>query len=120
MTDEEDIVRRGRTLHAAWADSDVVTLESLLAPDYHHVDIYGASFGRDAWLSYAAQPRSPGPITTEDEVVAVMGDVGVLTSTLHLPTFDAAPVLRLTQIWVRSPRGWLRSWYHATTVLPEG
>jgi ketosteroid isomerase-like protein len=115
---EDEVLRRSRNVHAAWAESDVETLRSLIASDYHHVDIHGVVFGRDDWLAYAAEPRSPGAVTSEDEAVTVIGTLAILTSTIALANFDDAARVRLTEVWSRTTDGWRRSWYHATTSEP--
>lgn len=118
MADEEDVVRLSRGVHVAWAESQIAVLQALIAPAYHHVDIYGEVFDREGWLAYAAAPRSPGNVHTEEEQVAIIGDVAVLTSTVRLSDFADAPVVRLTEVWTRIGGGWLRSWYQATSAEP--
>ena len=122
MTDQDHVVHLSRQVHDAWARSDVATLEALIASDYHHVDVYGRVFDRDAWLAYAANPRAPGDLQTVDEEAAVIGDAAVVTSMLLLPELIEAPVVQLTQVWRRTGDAWRRGWYQATRVehSPQG
>ena len=118
VTDEEDIRSRASKVRIAWATSDILTLDALIASEYHHVDIYGVVCDRAGWLEYAAQPRSPGLLTVRSEQIEVLGDVAVLTSTIFLSDLADGLELVLTEVWAKFPSGWQRRWYHATSVTP--
>lgn len=119
MSDADELVALGRAFHRAWADSDVGRLDGLLADDYFHVDIHGQVFDRTAWLAYAADQRTTGELGFDDERVAVLGDVGVVTSELTIPALDDAQRVRIMQVWRRTANGWRRAWYQATVVRPS-
>ena len=107
-TAAEEVETAVRLSDAAWARSDVATLDGLLAERYTYADGLGRVQRRAAWLADAGKPRNVA-ITCADLAVRVHGRVAVVTGSNVITTPDSAEMRRFTQVWIKRGASWLRA-----------
>jgi hypothetical protein len=107
-TAAEEVETAVRVSDAAWARSDVATLEGLLAEGYVHADGLGGVQRRAAWLADAGMPRNVA-ITSADLAVRVHGRTAVVTGSDVIATTATAEMRRFTQVWIKRGASWRRA-----------
>ena len=121
-TAAEEVETAVRLSDAAWARSDVATLDRLLAEPYTHADALGRVQRRAAWLEDAGKPRNVA-ITCSDLAVRVHGRVAVVTGSDVISTPESAEMRRFTQVWIKRGASWLRAAFRAaplSSAMPLG
>ncbi len=113
-TAAEEVESAVRLCDEAWARSDVVALDRLLAARYVHADALGRVQRRADWLVDAGRPRNVA-ITSAGLAVRVQGRVAVVTGADLITTPESAEMQRFTQVWVKRGASWLRA---ASRALP--
>jgi hypothetical protein len=118
---EDELTERMREFGQAWAKSDVDTLDSLLAAEYHHTDIFGRTLNRAEWLEYARAARPVNSMDFRDVVLKFYGGVAVITGTSVIvgqPTSPDSNVnINFTQVWARDNGEWRRAFFQATPII---
>lgn len=107
-TAAEEVESAVRLCDAAWARSDVATLDRLLAAGYVHADALGRVQRRADWLADAGRPRNVA-ITSEDLAVRVRGRFAVVTGAGVITTPERAERRRFLQVWIRRGASWQRA-----------
>ena len=108
----------------AWAQGDLVTLETLLSVTYTHTDVFGAFQDRVAWLRYVGgRTGRATQIGFRDVETRIVGDVAIVTGINDVSgpggrsADDRSDLsLRFTQVWVRQDGQWLREAFQATPI----
>ncbi len=112
QTAAEEVETAVRLCDAAWARSDVATLDGLLAERYVHADGLGRVQRRADWLADAGKPRNVA-VTAADLAVRVRGGVAVVTGGDVVATPGTAQTRRFTQVWIKRGAAWRRTAFHA-------
>ena len=112
---EAAVVRFG----AAWADGDVMTLETLLSPTYTATDIDGTFSDRAAWL--ATVHKRPNAKTTMDDIaIRTFGDVAIVTARQIFMHDEGSErrrrTFRITAVLVKQDGRWLREAAQAAAI----
>ena len=116
---EKILIKKIYEFTNAWASSDTVVLNSLLAPEYRHSDVFGALQHRKDWLMFAAAKREVIDIELSnletliyDKTLAVItGKISYLFGPQKLNQ-----VLRFTQLWRNDSNHWRRVSFQGTYI----
>ena len=114
-TAAEEVETAVRISDAAWARSDVATLDGLLAERYVHADGLGRVLRRADWLLDAGKPRNVA-ITSADLAVRVQGLVAVVTGSDVIATPATSEQRRFTQVWIKRGASWQRAAFRAAPL----
>ncbi len=116
---EKILIKKIYDFTNAWASSDTVLLNSLLAPEYRHSDVFGALQHKKDWLIFAAAKRAVTEVELSDlETLIYDKDLAVITgkiSYLFGPE-KLKQVLRFTQLWKNDSNHWRRVSFQGTYV----
>ena len=113
------------SIEQRWDDAivkkDIATLESILAPDFLFIDADGSITRRADLLAGIRSPELEiDPFVTRDVEVRVYGDAAVLTGWFEQTgRWRGQPFrqrARYTDVYVRTPRGWLAVSAQASTL----
>jgi ketosteroid isomerase-like protein len=104
---ETAVVRFGE----AWANGDVMTLDTMLSPTFTHTDINGRFTDRAAWLATAH--RRPNASTVMDDIaIRTFGDIAIVTARQIIMHEDEPErrrrAFRITAVLIRQQGRWLR------------
>ena len=124
VTDELELEVALRRFARAWAAGDAALLETMLAPDYTHVDPTGEFFDRDDWLDDTRDRAGRGTtVSFHNVTVRRHGDVAIVTGVIVMGGGGILAVddprdlsLRFTQVWSRMDGRWLRDAFHGTPI----
>jgi hypothetical protein len=114
-TAAEEVESAVRLSDAAWARSDVATLDRLLAERYTYADALGRVQRRAAWLADAGKPRNVA-ITCANLAVRVHGRVAVVTGSDVITSPESAELRRFTQVWIKRDASWLRAAFRSAPL----
>ena len=112
MDQADEVMHAARNRAAALALRDARTLEGLLHPDFRWISHTGQTFDRTAYI----QANTSGKLfwrrqELSDVAIVVTGDTGVLWAmvTDEVEEEDCGARIHrmpMTQVWVRTERGW--------------
>jgi len=127
VTDELELEVALRRFARAWAAGDAALLETMLAPDYTHVDPTGAFFDREGWLADTRDRAGRGTtVGFRNVTIRRHGDVAIVTGVIVmsgggiLAGDDPRDLsLRFTQVWSRRDGRWLRDAFHGSAMAND-
>jgi len=123
---QQRLVERITQFSQAFAESDVATLDSLLAPNYLHTNDKAAPLDRAAWLASMERRRADlesgalvvTEFTTSDTRLEVDGNSAVATGLSVMRgkrgDFEFGLRIRFTNVWAHNGEDWYRVAFHDT------
>ena len=121
MPDEKlrhELLSKLQEFSEAWAKSDTLLLDKLLAAEYKHTDIQAKIFNRKQWLEYAAKPRIISDIKMDSIETLWYGKIAVVTGRINFKSGELKQniEMRCTQIWTSQEGSWKRLVFQGTLV----
>jgi ketosteroid isomerase-like protein len=107
--------RRGEAL----IRRDAATLEALMPAELVHIHSTGTLMNKAQLMDYVMTTLQFLELERSELKVQVYGDVAIMTGRMHSRMQRAdkpEPVSAeswVTQVWVRQPRGWVQTHFHA-------
>jgi ketosteroid isomerase-like protein len=126
---EQEIRQTIQEFDTAVSTGNVQKVESLIADEYLHTDIYGKIQDKNSWLATWLKPLAADlkagkyswEIYRSDDIqVNIFSDgVAVAVGRWTLKRSDNPESLagRFTHVWVKNKKGWQRAAYQATSIV---